>query len=788
MKQFSLLKLLLSALALCFAAALTACVDDNEDNGLPYLEVTPAALAFDAQGQPTGEGQFLVRSNRPWRATVQEGKTWVRLSATEGNGDGVVAVSVPASNNNDMAKITFAVYNNYGAFLTQVVTVTQGSPLVIFNETAGTADVAANPAVTAYTGWQTSGEGASGVTYTGENATVRSTGKSNVGAYDGASGPNVVFLGKLPNSFVVQNIALTAAETNLRLTFGANFFDGSTNVFDKTKFMVSLSGDGVTYVPLSYDTNGGDATDPYWTFATANFTLAQASAKLYVKFETAIASAFRLDDITLQTGNGGQVIDLGGGGGGDAVEITIPQINALMTSTQTPLDNTNDRFVLGVVMNDVAGGNYSFNNLMIATEGSTAANNGVTLYGSQVEPSTLGLMQGDKVKITLKKGLAQVVNYNGMYEVTGSKDAVWCTVEKQGTAPLATATITPDQLAAYQAMAVTLVGASTTASGVWANDTALSKYTFTANSTDFDVFFKKGATAFVDQPFKAATGDISGLAAVNNNVAQLVPRNLQDVAAFNNSDPAITGVDPASVAFTAAGGEKTLAVTVANQGANTLSVSGLSDLLDASVAGNTVTVTAQANSGGVVNQTLSISLTNGNTVTVPVTIEASNAPTAYGWTLVSGDLGTTGAPKASVSAGVPEMTWAAAYTWPDGATKAFNFDATYKRGVQIGTGSDTNKCNTMSLTSSSYTQDISKIVIGSNTASSGNAVMTVSVNGTLLKCDGAESVTLNTSTTPTTYTFVSDVPIKGAVVISWTNSAAKALYLASVEINPSAAN
>ena len=87
------------------------------------------------------------------------------------------------------------------------------------------------------------------------------------------------------------------------------------------------------------------------------------------------------------------------------------------------MDANADRYLDAVVMNDVAGGNYTFNNLILVTENATEAGNGITLYGSQVEPSTLGLNKGDKVRVTLYKGLAKVVNYSGMYEVTGAKEA-----------------------------------------------------------------------------------------------------------------------------------------------------------------------------------------------------------------------------------------------------------------------------------------------------------------------------------------------------------------------------
>lgn len=46
----------------------------------------------------------------------------------------------------------------------------------------------------------------------------------------------------------------------------------------------------------------------------------------------------------------------------------------------------------------------------------------------------------------------------------------------------------------------------------------------------------------------------------------------------------ITGVTPASLSFEAAGGEKTLTVSVINQGNNQLSVSGLTAPLSATVS------------------------------------------------------------------------------------------------------------------------------------------------------------------------------------------------------------
>lgn len=841
MKKSSIWKLLFSALTVFAVAVFAGCTDDNDDMGAPYLNVTPENLTFDAEGQPADEynGTFIVETNRPWRAIVEDEQTWVRLSATEGEGDAAVTVTVPASNIGQSAKVTFEVYNSYGALIQKDVNVLQGEvvpPTIIFNETAGNEAVDDKPLVSAYTGWNTTGEGASKVSYEGTNTSIRSSGKSSAGAYDGASGPNVIFFGTAPATFTVKNITLASGQTNLKLTFGGQYYDqdNNDNGFKKDDFVVSLSANGTDYTPLSYEVNNGDQEDPYWVFATKNFTLKNATSTLYIKFEANISSKFRLDDITLMTGNGGEEIDLAGGGvvppdpsgdaiyennfdktpaekvdnkwpfldqtdawqnasgtgnstvtytstnvsvrtsgklsggydgasgsnkiffgsapatfdinnitmpagktnyriifggaysqsnggtydnifkpesfhvavgngtdwsgnltyekiggsdttdpywvqfavdftlkeavsqlsirftadlasvfaiddvqlvegnggqevdleggvvppdPGEATAITIPELIAQMTDTEAPVDANADRYLDAVVMNDVAGANYTFNNLILATENATEAGNGITLYGSQVEPSTLGLNKGDKVRVTLYKGLAKVVNYSGMYEVTGAKEATWCKVEKTGTVTsIPTATIAAADLAKYQGMAVTIANASVAQAGVWASASALSSHTFTADGANFTVFCKqsdeKNPSVFLDVPFKAGSGNISGLAAVYKNNSQLVPRNLDDVAAFSDSStPMITGVTPASLSFEAAGGEKTLTVSVINQGDNQLSVSGLTAPLSATVSGLTVTVKADPNTGTQpVNQTLTIAIAGGNSVTVPVTL------------------------------------------------------------------------------------------------------------------------------------------------------------------------
>ncbi|MFV0327959.1 MAG: DUF5689 domain-containing protein, partial [Bacteroides xylanisolvens] len=354
-----------------------------------------------------------------------------------------------------------------------------------------------------------------------------------------------------------------------------------------------------------------------------------------IKFSATESSVFRLDDITLATGIGGDVIDLSGGGTepGEATEISIPTIISMLTDVETVLDANADRFFTAVVQSDVAGGNYTNNNLVVATENATTAGNGIVLYGSQVDPKTLALSRGDKVKVTLLQGKAKIVNFKGVYEVTGAKEDTWATVEKVGTATITPIVIAPSSLKDYQGMTVTIKKATPSAAGIWGAGS--SPYTFTASGQEFAVFCKSGATAFVDQPFALVESDITGLATVYTNAAQLAPRDMNDVKGFTPTAPTILNADPASLNFPSTGGSKETTLTIINQGANTISTSGLSGILSATVSGTKVTVTASANTTTKdVEQTLKVSLSNGNSIDIPVLV---TAPASGSQTIISVD-------------------------------------------------------------------------------------------------------------------------------------------------------
>lgn len=154
----------------------------------------------------------------------------------------------------------------------------------------------------------------------------------------------------------------------------------------------------------------------------------------------------------------------------------------------------------------------------------------------------------------------------------------------------------------------------------------------------------------------------------------------------------------------------------------------------------------------------------------------------YTWTLASGDLGTEGSPASSVeSKGSPlQLTWTAVYTWGgSNATKYFGWNG--DKGVQIGSGSSTNKCSSLVLSTSGYTNYVKNVRINFSHASSGGSSASVRVGNVELKNGSNPSV--NGNTEPNYYLFEAPTLVKGDVEITFSNTAAKAFYVKSIEIN-----
>lgn len=177
------------------------------------------------------------------------------------------------------------------------------------------------------------GAAATNVSYEGYNATVRNNSNSD-GSYSdyAGSGVNNIFFGKGNAWFMIKELALESSQNNLALTFGTEKYSQTLgSKFTPSEFLVQLSADGSTWSNVEYTFAG--TAEGRWNVATANFTLKTVPEKLYIKFTALAESAYRLDDVTLDLGNGGQEIDLANGtteqpGGGEPVNPDQPNVPA----------------------------------------------------------------------------------------------------------------------------------------------------------------------------------------------------------------------------------------------------------------------------------------------------------------------------------------------------------------------------------------------------------------------------------------------------------------------------
>lgn len=605
MKKVNSLKFWHGLLFMLMMVSFTACVDDNEDTEAPFLEVNPATLTFENGGVQTLE----ISTNRQWKATIEDAD-WISLSKTQGEGSDQIQVSVPEGTIGE-AKINIIMSNRSGILKSATVNVKAGTVIeskLIYNETFGNADASQKPKVEEYQGWNKSGDGATAAEYAGNKTDIRSSGLTNTDAYEGASGPNVVFFSTAPATFDIKKITLAEGQTNLKLTFGAsrskkNEDTSYDNSFTPETFKVSVSSNGTTWQEITYEKNNGDADHPYWILATANFTLKKAVSELYIRFTASESSVFRLDDISLSTGYGGQEVNLEGGattpeeGSGTAIN----KIINLQKSGQTKL--TENMEFEAIVCGDPKVNNASAGTLNLMTPDATAANEGIVLFNKTLnEQIQTNFSLGDKVKVSLKADKVKLENPNGIIQITDWEISDVTVVSKNNAVvPIQTTT---DKLAEYTSMPVTISNVTISEAGVWDVKTY--------NFGDLTVYFNKNATSIIGQPYKAGTGSITGIVTIHDKKAQLMPRNLDDLKDFVSNVPTIN-VKPENLSFASSGGEKSVEVQLANIEGE-ITATGLdAQYFTVSVSGNTVTVKAKGNA-------------TANAITGKLVISSKNAP------------------------------------------------------------------------------------------------------------------------------------------------------------------
>lgn len=646
-----LFRILFGTLCLVSASVFTGCSDDDEKSVVPELTASPETLTFSEETETVQT--ISVKANCEW-TVVKTDLDWATVEPMSGKGNATITVSVSemASGLSERSgKIAFSlIHPEFGKWgeAESTVTVKQyasgvtppptGDPIYANNfdkELAQKGSSGWDTWLDKFEGWKNeTGTGIANVSYESSGASARTVGKdsaSDMSDYEGSGGNNVFFGSNA--YFTIGNLDL-GGKRNLRLSFGTERYgqNDPDNTWNPAEFEIELSNNGTAWSkPITVNFAKGSAPVGRWDLAIADFTLPEGTSALYIRFTAKAASVYRIDDVTLAEGVGGQEITFEEGGDpepGEPVMTTIPELIEKCEAAgdkQQEIDAANDHVFEAVVVTDKQGGNTTALNLQLMTEGATTAGNGITLYGSGVytDPSddNFTFVAGDKVRVTLKAGEARVTTYSGLHEITGSKNAAWVVIKKIGTAT-ATVTpveITPDQIVAFQAMPVTIKNVTAPTAATWAGTK-----TFKVNGeTDLTVYTQNGAPWAEQEFVGGATGDITGYAALYKGAPQIAPRNINDIAAFMgepSTDPSIT-VNPTSLTFAAAGEAKTVTVTKKNADDCTIEASADNEQFTVEVSGDQVNVTAKENTAEeAISGTLTVKLMKAGEAVATATV------------------------------------------------------------------------------------------------------------------------------------------------------------------------
>lgn len=453
------------------------------------------------------------------------------------------------------------------------------------------------PYLDQFEGWKNeSGTGISAVTYSfsGISARANSASNNNYSKYEGSGVNNLLFGSN--NEFVIGKITLDAAQKNLCLTFGSYLseYGASDNAFDASKFHDSLSKDGDNWVEITYDRPvADDEHSQYgtWALATANFTLKEVPAELYIKFNADIASSYRMDDVTLLEGVGGQEVDL---------NYVAPTTGAKIGEIKT----AGKYKTAGTV---VARGKLAY---IIADE--TGA---MMVYHNGNERAV-----GDKISIE-----GEVTIYNEASTPQFSEDAV-VTVESTGNAwtynPTVCDASAMDQLLSVDPVCTEIQFTGTLSiDGNYVNvaidgaSKAIGSVKYIDNTTISDL---DGAVVVVKGYF---VGTSSG------KYVNVLPYSIE---AAGEVPPSIT-LNPTSLTFAAAGEAKTVTVTKKNADDCTIEASTDNEQFTVEVSGDQVNVTAKENTAEeAISGTLTVKLMKAGEAVATATVKLTQSGVSSG--------------------------------------------------------------------------------------------------------------------------------------------------------------
>lgn len=610
-----LFRILFGTLCLVSASVFTGCSDDDEKSLVPELTASPETLTFSEETETVQT--ISVKANCEW-TVVKTDLDWATVEPMSGKGNATITVSVSemASGLSERSgKIAFSlIHPEFGKWgeAESTVTVKQyasgvtppptGDPIYAnnFDKEQATQTYGGGsswPYLDQFEGWKNeSGTGISAVTYSfnGMSARANSPSNNNYSKYEGSGVNNLLFGSN--NEFVIGKITLDAAQKNLCLTFGSYLseYGASDNAFDASKFHVSLSKDGDNWVEITYDRPVADdehSQSGTWALATANFTLKEVPAELYIKFNADIASSYRMDDVTLLEGVGGQEVDL---------NYVAPTTGAKIGEIKT----AGKYKTAGTV---VARGKLAY---IIADE--TGA---MMVYHNGNERAV-----GDKISIE-----GEVTIYNEDSTPQFSEDAV-VTVESTGNAWTYNPTVydasAMDQLLSVDPVCTEIQFTGTLSiDGNYVNvaidgaSKAIGSVKYIDNTTISDL---DGAVVVVKGYF---VGTSSG------KYVNVLPYSIE---AAGEVPPSIT-VNPTSLTFAAAGEAKTVTVTKKNADDCTIEASADNEQFTVEVSGDQVNVTAKENTAEeAISGTLTVKLMKAGEAVATATVKLTQSGVSNG--------------------------------------------------------------------------------------------------------------------------------------------------------------
>ena len=629
-----LFRLLFGALFLVAATVFTGCKEDDSKSATPTLSVSTESLVFTDATEKTQTVQ--ITANCEWKV-VTSSLEWATVEPMNGRGNGTISVTVqelPAGTNLREGKISFtlihAEFGNWGT-AEQSIAVSQvaGSEVPTgeiayannFDKEAATQTYGSGnswPYTDQFEGWKNeSGYGIENVTYTTSGISVRNNSNSNnnYSDYAGSGLNNLLFSSN--SNFTIEKIAVNSV--NLRLTFGTEryAYGEDDNTFNHDEFKVQLSNDGTNWsAPLTYTFAMGVDPNGRWDLASSDFSLPEGTTSLYIRFRSTLSGAHRLDDVTLLEGAGGQAITF------DYVEPEDPGMdtsdaiyfNDMDKEVASQTDNKwpyADEFDGWKNQTGSGAANVTYTTSGVSVRSNSPSDAGYSDYAGSGNNNLLfgtnGVVTIEKIAVS-EKNLALSFGTErylyGASDNTFNHDEFKVELSNDGTNWSSPLTYT--------------FAKGVDPNGRW--DLATADFTLPDGVTTLYIRFSStlsGAHRLDDVLLKAGNG---GQQVSFDGSEETNP----------STDPEMT-VDPASLSFPAAGGEKSVTVTTRNADGCTIEASVDNAVFSVSVSGTTVTVAAGENtSESAINATLTVKLMKSGSAVVTKTVALSQSGVSSG--------------------------------------------------------------------------------------------------------------------------------------------------------------